>query len=171
MASSRPDGRAIDLSGRSVDELKQIRARVDSLLTIAGAAPAPEGSPVVTDDSPQEELIFDALLRHLKARATDQAPPASVFRRAPWWAAFRRNAGVVTAWLKQNAPATFKHKRRRRRAYYMVVGVLIRWLERVHVPVTPRSIALNLDKVPAVMDQQFPDYAASGLIEWVFGPQ
>lgn len=170
MASSRPVARPIDLSGRTVAELRDLRSRVDAL--IVAAAPRDGTTPEVPVPAPTApvEAVLDAAFRHLRERRTegDGAPPLSVFRKQAWWGAARSQATVVSGWIERNAPAVHKNLRHRRHAYYVVVGVLIRWLESVRVPVTPRTVALNLDKVPAVMDRQFPGYALNGLLEWVF---
>ncbi len=159
MPARRLDRVPVDLAGLSPDELKSLRHRVDAL--IGTPAPTP-------DDGPAE--VIGAAVRHLIKRGGTNPPPAPVLRRMPWWKALEKGSRVVAEYLKKNAPDTMGKRQSARRAVYVVVGVLIRWMERVHVPVTLRTVALNLDKVPGIMDQQFPGYAANGLLEWVFNP-
>lgn len=166
MSSSRRAARApVDLSGMTTEELKAVRLRVDALLSVATALVAAT-APTREEDTAAE--FMSAVLRHIVKRGAEKVPPVHVLRRARWWKSLESGSASVAAYIAKHAPDTAAKRQSRLRAYWIVVGVLIRWLERIHVPVTLQSVAQNLHKVPAVMDQQFPGYASNHLLEWVF---
>lgn len=89
-------------------------------------------------------------------------------RAAPWWPRFQHAADVVAGFVREHAPKAAANKVTRRAAYVRVVGIAVRWMERIGVPVSPKALTLNLDKTPALVGAAFPGYAESGLLGWVF---
>lgn len=143
----------------SPDALRALRFRVDSLL-----AGRPKAAHSILAD-PGEEVV-EAMLTHLKRKGCSM--PLGVVKRAPWWPKLKKDAAGIADYLTAHAPAVMTKRLVRQRAYYIVVGILVRWVERIGIPVTPRSLAQNMDKVPGILDQQFPGYAESGYLGWVF---
>ena len=43
------------------------------------------------------------------------------------------------------------------------------WLERSKVPISPRTVLFNLDKIPTALEYSFPGYWAQGLLGVVLG--
>lgn len=43
------------------------------------------------------------------------------------------------------------------------------WLERNKVPISPRTVLFNLDKIPTALEYSFPGYWAQGLLGVVLG--
>lgn len=147
---------AVDLSGLSPQALKSLIARAESLL------PRESTGREETD----RDQVLASMLSALRAKGL-RAPEAAI-RRGPYWPAFQRGADALAAFLLEYAPAVAAKRLRRQMAYDRLLGVLARWLARIKVPVTPKTMIQNLEKIPALVDQQFPGYAQSGLLEWVF---
>jgi len=45
-------------------------------------------------------------------------------------------------------------------------GVLADYLTKIKLPVTPRTVLVNVDKVPVALEESFPGYWASGLLSY-----
>lgn len=148
-----------DLSALSQADLQNLIARAQALLP-SGPQAQPAGG-----ERPEQEVLA-ALLDLLRDRGSRL--PEGVIRRGPYWSAFRSAAPAIADYLREYAPSVAGKRVLRCAAYRRLLSVLARWLDRLKVPVTPKTMIQNMPKVPALMEQQFPGYATSGLLEWVF---
>lgn len=145
-----------DLSGLSPADLQALVLRAQSLLK----------RHKVPDREDAEAEVVEAFLVILRDKGG--APPYGRIRRMHFWPRLKRGARATAEYLRLHAPVAARRKITRQRAYSIMAGVLIRWLERVGVPTGPGTIAKHLDKMPALMDQAFPGYVESNLLDWVF---
>lgn len=98
-------------------------------------------------------------------------PPFGVLKRMWCWEKLKRGSLGVVTYLRTHAPETARLRATRRSGYFLLSGVLASKMGERKIPITPKTVSEQLMNAPAFMDQQFPGYAESGLLEWVFRPK
>lgn len=91
------------------------------------------------------------------------APPYAACQRLPYHGKFKESVPVLWEWVEKIGPKpTRTESMRRARLLWWCVGA---WLtEYTQAPMCHRTMCQSLARLPDIMDQMFPGYAASGLL-------
>lgn len=131
-------------------QLKELSARVSALLGSSGV-----------DHANDEQVVHDVLCEALAAKGIE-TPHYGMVRRLPHYKAFAQGASVLAAFVTEHVqPPSRTH---RRKAYMVLVKMLVRWLGACQIPVSHKTACLNLSKIASIADRQFPGYVESGLL-------
>lgn len=123
------------------------------------------GSAQDLDDRIEGETLVYHLLKQRLEDYGLSPPPYVAFRRTRHFTKFREGAKVALAYvakfLKPKGPVEF------RKGLTITLRSLTGRLERDGVEVSLGACAVNLYRVPAIMDEMFPGYRESGMLRSV----
>lgn len=143
---------AADLPSMSQDQLREIVARATALLKPADR------------NRTDEQDLYSALTTELTSQGIS-LPHYAIAMKSPAGPTFLRGASVVSSFVAEHIEPTTKAHRIL--AYRRFMKMLARWMVTCGIPVTLKNVAQNLDKVPAIVQRQFPGYLESGLLPMV----
>ena len=139
-----------NLKDLSADELLELKARIDAMCVDRENKNAPT----------QRELLAGVIRDQLRGVGTNVMPKAAISAaglKGKWEAAADRISSYVETHISSKR-AEGMH------AYVILIQMLIRHLSASGVPATHRNVIVNLEKVPALVDRQFPGYRENGLL-------
>lgn len=143
------------LPGLSADELKQVKARVDALLSLAGAA----------DPAYDDDWLTAGLFSELERRGllSSKAPRQRLLKSVATKAFYTKSAELRRL-LTDRAGATLNTAE-----LYALGRVAARALADsfYNTPVALKTLMMNIDKVPAALDAAYPGYLEAGLLRMV----
>lgn len=140
-------------------QLREVQARTTALL---GGTQARQEAP--TGD--RDEVRLHAALEALGGvQGLRKVPPLGVLRKGPLGRSFREGSQTIAAyildvWGKQR-------ELKKRKLTDLLLGILLDWILSGPAPVSLKALVENLHQVPALMDEAFPGYKASGLLPLV----
>jgi hypothetical protein len=137
-----------ELSQLSEKELKEVQ-KLSSLLL--------QGDGTSTREGKDEEMVHDAICSELSERI-----PYRILPRASHYKEFKAKASELAEWVRENLEP--KTKLERKKGLSILIRILCRWLRDCNVPLSHRALTRNLQKVPGLVDREFPGYLESGLL-------
>lgn len=137
----------MDLTTLKDDELRALHARVGALLESKRA----EGD---------EQLLFTAIAQQLDAKG--QTWSLGMLARNALYTQFQSRCLATTIYVDRFFQP--KNRLERLKAFRLLTRVLLRFLENARVPITLKTVVQNLDKIPRLVDDEFPGYLESGVL-------
>jgi len=110
-----------------------------------------------------EELVYDVIKEHLDEVGLDTYP-YHVFRARHNYGDFRRGAKIVLDYVGRMRP---KGRAEFRKGIIVLVRMLLRRLERDGITCSIGVVMKNLQRVPAIVDDAYPGYRVSGMLNWL----
>lgn len=145
----------------SPDELEQVRQRL-SILRGMDAALTTFGGTSPSKDDAGAERVLSAIARILQQAGLEHVN-TTMLRASPAFPAFRKKLPTLMEYLSKVSPNAIEQ------SAVLLVGVdlLRRYLIKQKLPVGSRVLMQHIHRVPAVLDLQFPGYAAAGMLGWI----
>ena len=141
------------LSSLTSDQLREVASRASLLLSAQ--------TPSVAKQTGDEELVFSVVSDLFKDRGLSEAP-FRVIAKQSYFPKYRESVASLGKYIDRFIKP--KTRVERRKVVLILVRMLIRWMTEASVPVSYKTVALNLSKVPDLVDRQFPGYRQSGLL-------
>ena len=134
-------------------ELEQIKQRVNFLLGTANGSP--------TKDSAQDWLL-EGLTAELRRRGLWAGSKSIPVRLFP--VEYAAKSEVVRRHLLKGFAKPLRHPAERMALGGLAGGVLAEYLFKAKVPLGPKTLLANVDKIPQALEAAFPWYWANGLL-------
>lgn len=140
----------------TADELKQVKQRINALGSLGGGATARLDEPADDDASWVLNVVCTTM------RKLGQPYGVQQLRAMPQtMAQLRKRTGPLMAYLNQvDGPC-------REGFLAMAVEMLAANITALHIPCTTPIVIKHLDRIPALVERQFPGYAKMGLLKFI----
>jgi hypothetical protein len=97
------------------------------------------------------------------AEAGDRSlPPFGVFKKSPLYPKYKDGIARILVYVRETMGA--KNRVEERKCLLILFRMLSRWMAGARIPLMLKSVVQQLDRVPALVDRQFPGYRAAGLL-------
>ena len=138
------------------DMMRDLRDYLNMLLGTG----APTSKPLPKDTKHEEMAIFclDAIVEHMRSKGADTASRGMLMKTMAFTAFHQKFREGLAVFFENAAP---KHVQRMA-ILRMAVSLLYDNLEAMGVAVSSRTVMAHVHRLPAVLNQAFPGYAASG---------
>lgn len=137
------------------DELDQIITRVSALRSLG------PGEKLGAREDPDTTVVLGVIYDVLRAEGLVVMP--ADMRGTTGYSSFARKVPDVMAYLRKNIT------NRTQQAALLRVGVdlIRRYLVKSGIPAGTRTLMAHVHRIPEVIEQQFPGYAAAGMLHWI----
>lgn len=140
------------------EELQTVRKKVSANLSLCGGATV--SAPSFNFSEP--DYLFDAIKAELRRRGQLKRDGGIAASQVP--SAYQSSASEVRQLLKQHVGDISARE-------YAALGMaairaLASYLERGRVPVSAKTLMLNVSKVPLALDDAYPGYLEAGLLSF-----
>lgn len=117
----------------------------------------------------EEETKFDSLFyqlinQHLQSQGLT-AMPYGVLRSRGLAQTYQKGMGQVEAYVQAHWPRIGRFQRIK--LYHLMLKLMNKNIRAMGLPLTVKTIILQLPHIPTLVDQEFPDYLACGLQQFL----
>lgn len=160
----------------SRDQLELIRKRIASKLSVMGDGPPSHSGPQEED----YDMVLTALVSVARDAGIGQMPVVAV-KRTSTVTTHREKLLAVTRWIKERGDRKTQlgilNLGSRLLLDDLRRGIPVRWdsdqkrlVRYVPAPVTMRELIIYCDRIPGIIESNFPGYIGSGLLGHIVNP-